>query len=84
MPTVRPEYNAREYRDRLAWLKANWRICEWCGLNRATSPDHEPALCHSLPGAWKGRLVNACRRCNLRRGGSVRAKAEPWRSSRQW
>ena len=61
-----PAYRTAEYRAEKQRLKEMNVICCWCGVRRATTPDHDPPLVVAPTGPW--RLVPSCAKCNYRRG----------------
>ena len=89
MPDIRSE--ARKHPDYKAMarrLKEHDIDCHWCGRDRASEPDHEPALAlFACFADWLtvGVLVPACRFCNRSRGSKVaqrrRSKPKPLKRS---
>lgn len=74
---TRPEYNDPAYRAMLARLKRVPTRCRYCKTARATGVDHVPPLHYRPAGKWRGKLVPACRRCNLARANQNRKGAKP-------
>ena len=67
-------YSDPAYKAMKAALAVEWVVCPYCKWRRATSPDHVPPLSEFPPGLWRGRLVPACLKCNMARGGADRQR----------
>jgi 5-methylcytosine-specific restriction endonuclease McrA len=57
--------------------------CRWCG-GRANEADHVVAIAEGGAALDLRNLVAACRSCNARRGGELRATRVSGRKSRRW
>ena len=64
---ARPEYRDPAYTSMKERLARTETPCEWCGVRRATTPDHEPPIADFPPGQWDGWLVDSCDCCNKAR-----------------
>jgi 5-methylcytosine-specific restriction endonuclease McrA len=63
-------------------VRAGFR-CHWCG-GRASEADHVVAIADGGAALDLRNLVAACRPCNARRGGELRARRVAGPKSRRW